>query len=302
MFVEWPEAGRAALPPARVEVTLEHSGGEGRRLVLSSPETALLQGIPDAGRRLRHRDRRRDERTGARRGGARRASSDRSRSCSSTWTGFSRAPGGRHLARRRRCRHRARKLHEHAHRACLCARPLARARHPCGRRFDARRARVGAPDVLPVIDARRREVFVPGPRVVAPDELELEPGTVCVGNGAQRYRAALERRGAVVPPDDRPAARAARGLHASLAAELGPVDAIEPVYLREGSRRRARRARRDRPALPSGSAGISTSSTRSSVETSYLVAVVALDVRASSQAELAFARRRSAETASCWGI
>jgi tRNA threonylcarbamoyladenosine biosynthesis protein TsaB len=30
----------------------------------------------------------------------------------------------------------------------------------------------------PVIDARRREVFVPGPRAVSPDELELEPEAV----------------------------------------------------------------------------------------------------------------------------
>ncbi|CAN5214380.1 hypothetical protein BH18ACT12_BH18ACT12_22390 [soil metagenome] len=32
VFVEWPEAGEGVLPPARVEVRLEH-GGEGRRLV-----------------------------------------------------------------------------------------------------------------------------------------------------------------------------------------------------------------------------------------------------------------------------
>lgn len=32
VFVEWPEAGEGVLPPARVEVRLEH-GGEGLRLV-----------------------------------------------------------------------------------------------------------------------------------------------------------------------------------------------------------------------------------------------------------------------------
>jgi tRNA threonylcarbamoyladenosine biosynthesis protein TsaE len=32
VFVEWPEAGAGVLPPARVEVRLEH-GDEGRRLV-----------------------------------------------------------------------------------------------------------------------------------------------------------------------------------------------------------------------------------------------------------------------------
>ncbi len=42
----------------------------------------------------------------------------------------------------------------------------------------------GAPGALPVIDAKRREVFVPGPRVLAPAELAPAPGTVCVGDGA----------------------------------------------------------------------------------------------------------------------
>jgi hypothetical protein len=47
-----------------------------------------------------------------------------------------------------------------------------------------------------------------------------------------RYRATLERMGAVVPPDGDvlhvPRAR----LHASIAGDLGPVDEIEPVYVR----------------------------------------------------------------------
>src|ERR1700704_3063386 len=48
----------------------------------------------------------------------------------------------------------------------------------------------GAPGALPVIDARRGEVFVlqGGPWVLAPDELALASGTVCVGSGAVRYR------------------------------------------------------------------------------------------------------------------
>jgi tRNA threonylcarbamoyladenosine biosynthesis protein TsaE len=45
VFVEWPEAGLDALPPARVSVRLEHAGGDDRRLELSAPETALLEGI-----------------------------------------------------------------------------------------------------------------------------------------------------------------------------------------------------------------------------------------------------------------
>jgi tRNA threonylcarbamoyladenosine biosynthesis protein TsaE len=44
-FVEWPEAGVAALPSARVAVTLEHAGGDRRRIVLAAAEAALLEGI-----------------------------------------------------------------------------------------------------------------------------------------------------------------------------------------------------------------------------------------------------------------
>jgi len=45
VFVEWPEAGAKALPPARAAVTLEHAGGDRRRVVLAAAETALLEGI-----------------------------------------------------------------------------------------------------------------------------------------------------------------------------------------------------------------------------------------------------------------
>jgi tRNA threonylcarbamoyladenosine biosynthesis protein TsaB len=86
--------------------------------------------------------------------------------------------------------------------------------------------------VYPIIDARRREVFVEGPRAVSPDDLDLDPGRVCVGSGAVRYRSTFERMGAVVPPDDDvrhvPHAR----LHASLVTGFGAVDAIDPIYVR----------------------------------------------------------------------
>ncbi|HZS30957.1 MAG TPA: tRNA (adenosine(37)-N6)-threonylcarbamoyltransferase complex dimerization subunit type 1 TsaB [Gaiellaceae bacterium] len=93
----------------------------------------------------------------------------------------------------------------------------------------------GAPGAVPVIDAKRREVFalVAGePRALAPADLPLEPGTVCVGDGALRYRTELEGRGAVVPPeeDERHLPRAR--FHAALAGAPGSVDAIEPLYLR----------------------------------------------------------------------
>jgi len=93
----------------------------------------------------------------------------------------------------------------------------------------------GAPGAMPIVDARRREVFtlVAGtPAVMAPSALEVATGTVCVGDGALRYRALLEERGAVVPPgrDERHLPRAR--FHAALAGDLGSVDAIEPLYLR----------------------------------------------------------------------
>ena len=92
----------------------------------------------------------------------------------------------------------------------------------------------GAPGAVPVVDARRREVFVlqGEPRVFPPDQLELAPGTVCVGSGAVRYRSLLEAAGAEVPPDqdERHVPRAR--FHAQLARDFGPADGVEPMYLR----------------------------------------------------------------------
>jgi tRNA threonylcarbamoyladenosine biosynthesis protein TsaE len=45
VFVEWPEAGLADLPRARLAVTLEHAGGDERRIVATADEAALLQGL-----------------------------------------------------------------------------------------------------------------------------------------------------------------------------------------------------------------------------------------------------------------
>jgi tRNA threonylcarbamoyl adenosine modification protein YeaZ len=89
----------------------------------------------------------------------------------------------------------------------------------------------GAPGALPVIDARRREVFVPG-RVLAPADVEIEAGRLCVGNGAVRYRELLEAEGAEIPPDgdDRHLPRAR--FHAALATDFGPAEEVEPLYLR----------------------------------------------------------------------
>jgi tRNA threonylcarbamoyladenosine biosynthesis protein TsaB len=93
----------------------------------------------------------------------------------------------------------------------------------------------GAPGALPVIDAKRREVFalVDGqPSVLTPDELPVDAGTLCVGDGARRYRALLEERGADVPPDDDERHLPRARFHAALTGEPGPADELEPLYLR----------------------------------------------------------------------
>jgi tRNA threonylcarbamoyladenosine biosynthesis protein TsaB len=92
----------------------------------------------------------------------------------------------------------------------------------------------GADGALPVIDARRGEVFVGAeqPRVLAPAELELEPGTTCVGDGAVRYRSVLEEQGAHVPPDDDDVHVPRARFHVPLATEFGPAERVEPIYLR----------------------------------------------------------------------
>lgn len=44
-FVEWPEAGAGALPEPRLQVRLEHAGGDRRVVTLTAAEAALLQGV-----------------------------------------------------------------------------------------------------------------------------------------------------------------------------------------------------------------------------------------------------------------
>ena len=90
----------------------------------------------------------------------------------------------------------------------------------------------GAPGALPVIDARRREVFVPGPQALAPADLVLETGAVCVGDGAVRYRDLLEQAGAVVPPDEDERHLPRARFHAALARDFGPAELVEPLYVR----------------------------------------------------------------------
>ncbi len=90
----------------------------------------------------------------------------------------------------------------------------------------------GAPGAVPVIDAKRREVFAlldGEPWVGAPAGLPLASGSVCVGDGAVRYRGVL---GAEIPPDgdERHVPRAR--FHVQLAQGYGDAEAVEPLYLR----------------------------------------------------------------------
>jgi tRNA threonylcarbamoyladenosine biosynthesis protein TsaB len=92
----------------------------------------------------------------------------------------------------------------------------------------------GAPGAVALIDARRGELFArddEGAAVIeAPADAarRIAPGTLCVGDGARRYRSLLEGAGAVVPPDgDTRHAPAAEAL-AALARGAAP----EPVYVR----------------------------------------------------------------------
>ena len=88
----------------------------------------------------------------------------------------------------------------------------------------------GAPGALPVIDARRREVFVPV-RAVRPEELDVA-GAECVGDGAVRYREVLEAKGARIPPDDDERHLPRARFHAQLATDFGEPDRVEPLYVR----------------------------------------------------------------------
>jgi tRNA threonylcarbamoyladenosine biosynthesis protein TsaB len=90
----------------------------------------------------------------------------------------------------------------------------------------------GAAGAAPVIDAKRREVFIAGPRVLAPAEIEVEPGAVYVGDGALRYREIFERAGGKVPADEDERHLPRARFHAALAREFGPVDELEPLYVR----------------------------------------------------------------------
>jgi tRNA threonylcarbamoyladenosine biosynthesis protein TsaB len=83
----------------------------------------------------------------------------------------------------------------------------------------------------PVIDARRGEVFTDGPRVSRPEDLDVS-GLRLIGDGAVRYRKLFEDAGAEIPADDDPLHIPAAERLIAHAANFGPAEAIEPLYLR----------------------------------------------------------------------
>jgi tRNA threonylcarbamoyladenosine biosynthesis protein TsaB len=84
----------------------------------------------------------------------------------------------------------------------------------------------------PVLDARRGEVFAPGPVVCPPDHLEVA-GLTLVGDGAVRYRDRFEAAGATIPPDDDPAHAPDALLLIEHAGAPGPAESVLPLYVRE---------------------------------------------------------------------
>ncbi len=103
----------------------------------------------------------------------------------------------------------------------------------------------GSPGAVPVLDARRGEVFSRArgaPVVLTPEELQVEAGTSYVGDGAVLYRSAIEGAGGFVPADESDEhVPWARNL-AALATDFGSADALEPLYLRVPDAEKNRRA------------------------------------------------------------
>jgi tRNA threonylcarbamoyladenosine biosynthesis protein TsaB len=92
----------------------------------------------------------------------------------------------------------------------------------------------GAPDAVPLIDAKRHELFLAegGEIVALPAAAFAAPGRTCVGDGAVRYREHLERNGARVPPDDSELHVPRARFHALLARDFGPAERVQPIYVR----------------------------------------------------------------------
>jgi tRNA threonylcarbamoyladenosine biosynthesis protein TsaB len=83
-------------------------------------------------------------------------------------------------------------------------------------------------DGMPVIDARRGEVFAPGPVVCLPEELEVA-GKTLVGDGALLYREVFEANGATIGDEHEPDPL----LLIARAGPFGAAELVEPLYGRE---------------------------------------------------------------------
>lgn len=124
-------------------------------------------------------------------------------------------------------------------------------------------AGIEAPAVVAVLDARRGEAFAAAwgpapaaepllaPAALAPAALaeavrRLPSGAVAVGDGAIRFRDALEAAGALVPEDGSAAHRVDAAVHARLAAGMEPEapETVLPAYLRLPDAELALRERR----------------------------------------------------------
>jgi tRNA threonylcarbamoyladenosine biosynthesis protein TsaB len=99
----------------------------------------------------------------------------------------------------------------------------------------------GEPGAVPVIDARRGEVFVLDgeARVCRPEEVGAA-GRRLVGDGAVRYRVTFEEHGGEVPADDHELHVPRARFHAQLAQRFGAADEVEPIYLRIPDAQKAR--------------------------------------------------------------
>jgi len=96
----------------------------------------------------------------------------------------------------------------------------------------------GYAGAVPVLDARRGEVFTAGPEVRRPEELAVR-GRVLVGDGAIRYRTLFEAAGASIPPDDDSRHLPDPLLLAERAGAFGEAGLVEPLYVREPDARPA---------------------------------------------------------------
>jgi tRNA threonylcarbamoyladenosine biosynthesis protein TsaB len=117
--------------------------------------------------------------------------------------------------------------------------------------------------VLPVLDARRGEVFAASwrideaenfdsalltPRPIAPEDLAelvapLGASALAIGDGAITFREVLERAGSFIPEDDSPLHRVTAAHHCRLAGRLSATvpDEVRPEYLRAPDAEIARR-------------------------------------------------------------